>query len=65
MIHPPTNKNLGAIACGAKESTYVNNVFTVLNLGVVLFVIIAGLFKGTYSKHFLNNKQKTNPLRSY
>ncbi|XP_034480396.1 cationic amino acid transporter 2 isoform X1 [Drosophila innubila] len=34
-----------AIASGAKESTRVNNVFTMLNLGVVLFVIIAGLFK--------------------
>ncbi|XP_055384351.1 cationic amino acid transporter 2 isoform X2 [Condylostylus longicornis] len=34
-----------AIAFGAKESTFVNNIFTVLNLGVVLFVIIAGLFK--------------------
>ncbi|XP_032310362.1 cationic amino acid transporter 2 isoform X2 [Drosophila ananassae] len=34
-----------AIAVGAKESTRVNNVFTMLNLGVVLFVIIAGLFK--------------------
>ncbi|XP_052844164.1 cationic amino acid transporter 2 isoform X2 [Drosophila gunungcola] len=33
------------IAVGAKESTRVNNVFTMLNLGVVLFVIIAGLFK--------------------
>ncbi|XP_022218233.2 cationic amino acid transporter 2 isoform X1 [Drosophila obscura] len=33
-----------AIAVGAKESTRVNNVFTILNLGVVLFVIIAGLF---------------------
>ncbi|KAH8379409.1 hypothetical protein KR009_004702 [Drosophila setifemur] len=34
-----------AIAVGAKESTRVNNVFTMLNLGVVLFVIVAGLFK--------------------
>jgi len=37
-----------AIAVGAKESTRVNNVFTMLNLGVVLFVIIAGLFKGEF-----------------
>ncbi|XP_043861925.1 cationic amino acid transporter 2 isoform X2 [Drosophila santomea] len=34
-----------AIAVGAKESTRVNNVFTMLNLCVVMFVIIAGLFK--------------------
>lgn len=37
-----------AIAVGAKESTIVNNVFTMLNLGVVLFVIIAGLFKSMF-----------------
>lgn len=34
-----------AIAFGAKESSIVNNVFTFLNLTVVLFVIIAGSFK--------------------
>lgn len=39
-----------AIASGAKESTRVNNIFTMLNLGVVLFVIIAGLFKGKSKK---------------
>lgn len=35
-----------AIAMGAKESTRLNTAFTLLNLSVVLFVIIAGLFKG-------------------
>lgn len=34
-----------AIAFGAKESSIVNNIFTFLNLAVVLFVIIAGSFK--------------------
>ncbi|XP_011296393.1 cationic amino acid transporter 2 isoform X3 [Musca domestica] len=34
-----------AIAMGAKESTRLNTAFTLLNLSVVLFVIIAGLFK--------------------
>ncbi|XP_073835998.1 cationic amino acid transporter 2 isoform X1 [Musca autumnalis] len=34
-----------AIAIGAKESTRLNTAFTLLNLSVVLFVIVAGLFK--------------------
>lgn len=31
-----------ALAFGAKESTIINNVFTICNLGVVLFVVVAG-----------------------
>ncbi|XP_031625003.1 cationic amino acid transporter 2-like [Contarinia nasturtii] len=38
-----------AIAFGAKESSIVNNVFTFLNLSVVLFVIIAGSFRANLS----------------
>lgn len=34
-----------ALAFGAKESSKVNNLFTFLNLGVVLYVIITGAFK--------------------
>lgn len=34
-----------AVAFGAKESSIVNNIFTFLNLSVVIFVIIAGSFK--------------------
>nr|CAI5848951.1 unnamed protein product [Callosobruchus analis] len=34
-----------AIACGAKESSLVNNVFTLTNISVVLIVIISGLWK--------------------
>ncbi|XP_032689206.1 cationic amino acid transporter 2-like isoform X1 [Odontomachus brunneus] len=34
-----------ALAFGAKESTLANNIFTLVNLGVVLFVVIAGSFK--------------------
>lgn len=34
-----------ALAFGAKESSVVNNIFTFLNLTVVLFVIIVGSFK--------------------
>jgi amino acid transporter len=39
-----------ALAFGAKESSVVNNLFTFLNLGVVLYVIITGAFKG---EHFI------------
>lgn len=34
-----------ALAFGAKESSMLNNVFTMTNLAVVLYVIIAGSFK--------------------
>ncbi|XP_014476015.1 PREDICTED: cationic amino acid transporter 2-like isoform X1 [Dinoponera quadriceps] len=34
-----------ALAFGAKESSLANNIFTVVNLSVVLFVVIAGSFK--------------------
>ncbi|XP_030372056.1 cationic amino acid transporter 2 isoform X2 [Scaptodrosophila lebanonensis] len=46
-----------AIASGAKESTRVNNVFTMLNLGVVLFVIVAGLFKVSSSNWTIPKEQ--------
>ncbi|XP_068142884.1 cationic amino acid transporter 2 isoform X1 [Drosophila tropicalis] len=45
------------IASGAKESTRVNNVFTMLNLGVVLFVFIAGLFKVSSSNWSIPKSQ--------
>jgi len=35
-----------ALAVGVKESSTVNSLFTIINVGVVLFVIIAGSFKG-------------------
>lgn len=35
-----------ALAFGAKESTLANNIFTLVNLGVVVFVVTAGSFKG-------------------
>lgn len=37
---------LAAVAFGAKESTIVNNVFTLVNLTVVVFVVISGSIKG-------------------
>uniref|UniRef100_A0A336KV32 CSON000105 protein n=1 Tax=Culicoides sonorensis TaxID=179676 RepID=A0A336KV32_CULSO len=38
-----------AMAFGLKKSTIINNVFTVSNIGIVLFVIIAGSFKADIS----------------
>lgn len=38
-----------ALAFGAKESSMVNNIFTFVNLSVVLFVIIVGSFKANPS----------------
>ncbi|KAF7987135.1 hypothetical protein HCN44_001790 [Aphidius gifuensis] len=37
-----------AIAFGAKESSVVNNIFTLINLGVVLFVIGAGCIHANF-----------------
>jgi amino acid transporter len=42
-----------ALALGVKESSLVNNLFTLVNIGVVLFVIIAGSFKGKLIALFL------------
>lgn len=36
------------LAFGMKESSIVNNIFTILNIGVVLFVIIGGSIKGKH-----------------
>ncbi|KAF5286541.1 hypothetical protein FQR65_LT12545 [Abscondita terminalis] len=34
-----------ALALGARESSLVNNIFTMVNLSVVLFVVVSGLWK--------------------
>ncbi|CAG9815648.1 unnamed protein product [Phaedon cochleariae] len=34
-----------ALACGAKESSWINNVFTLINLLVVILVIVSGCWK--------------------
>ncbi|XP_011305461.1 cationic amino acid transporter 2 isoform X2 [Fopius arisanus] len=44
-----------ALAFGAKESSLANNIFTFVNLGVVLFVIIAGSFKADAKNWKLEN----------
>lgn len=36
------------LSFGVKESSFVNNFFTALNLGVVIFVIVAGSFYGGF-----------------
>ncbi|KAK0171289.1 hypothetical protein PV328_009037 [Microctonus aethiopoides] len=45
-----------ALAFGAKESSLVNNIFTLINLFVVLFVIIAGSLKADTNNWKLSTK---------
>lgn len=52
----------GALAFGAKESSIVNNIFTFLNLAVVLFVIIAGSFKANPSNWTIPAEQVPDPI---
>lgn len=41
-----------ALAFGLKESSMVNNVFTCLNVAVVLFIIVAGSLQGAKNLRF-------------
>ncbi|XP_058829404.1 cationic amino acid transporter 2-like isoform X2 [Topomyia yanbarensis] len=43
-----------ALAFGLKKSTMVNNFFTVLNIGIVLFVIVAGSINADVSNWTIN-----------
>lgn len=36
------------LAIGVKESTFLNNIFTVINLMTIGVVIVAGIIKGDY-----------------
>ncbi len=45
------------LAIGVKESTRFNSVFTGLNLMVVLFVVIAGSFKISFSNWNIPEEQ--------
>lgn len=46
-----------AVALGAKESTLVNNLFTFVNLGIVLFVVISGAFKSDFANWTIPKEQ--------
>ena len=48
------------LSIGVKESSRFNNIFTVLNLGVVLFVIVAGLSAADSSNWSLTVSNKTD-----
>ncbi|CAH0554504.1 unnamed protein product [Brassicogethes aeneus] len=53
-----------ALSFGMKESSMVNNVVTFINIGVVIFTIIAGLFKADISNWQIqhNATNSTDPL---
>lgn len=68
------------LAVGVKESSLVNNVFTVVNLSVVIYVIVCGCFKldfhnwtipeneastHTHSIFLHTYKQKINDIEKY
>ena len=50
-----------ALAFGAKESSLINNVFTLTNLSVVLYVIITGSFKADPSNWNIPPEQVPEP----
>ncbi|KAL3269775.1 hypothetical protein HHI36_008835 [Cryptolaemus montrouzieri] len=49
-----------ALAFGMKESSLVNNIFTSVNVGLVLFVIIAGSLNAHLSNWFIDPKDVKN-----
>uniref|UniRef100_A0A6P7GJA4 High affinity cationic amino acid transporter 1-like isoform X1 n=1 Tax=Diabrotica virgifera virgifera TaxID=50390 RepID=A0A6P7GJA4_DIAVI len=49
-----------ALAFGLKESSLVNNIFTSLNIGIVLFVIIAGSLKADFKNWNIQPSNTTN-----
>lgn len=38
----------GIVCVGVKQSSIVNNVFTLINMAVIAFILVAGAFKGNY-----------------
>lgn len=55
---------LGLLAFGVKESAMVNKVFTCINVLVLLFVVIAGLIKGSLKNWNLNPAEILNKTTS-
>ncbi|CAG9834155.1 unnamed protein product [Diabrotica balteata] len=49
-----------ALAFGLKESSLANNIFTSLNIGIVLFVIIAGATKADFKNWNIQPNNSTN-----
>nr|XP_040575134.1 cationic amino acid transporter 2-like [Lepeophtheirus salmonis] len=49
------------LACGVKESTRFNGIFTILNIIVVVFVIIAGLFKADTANWSIPKEKLPSP----
>ncbi|XP_072387509.1 cationic amino acid transporter 2-like isoform X2 [Diabrotica undecimpunctata] len=49
-----------ALAFGLKESSLANNIFTSLNIGIVLFVIIAGSTKADFKNWNIQPNNSTN-----
>ncbi|XP_058269460.1 high affinity cationic amino acid transporter 1b isoform X2 [Hemibagrus wyckioides] len=54
----------GLLAFGVKESAMVNKVFTCINVLVLLFVVIAGLIKGSLKNWNLNPAEILNKTTS-
>ncbi|KAK1786407.1 hypothetical protein P4O66_018095 [Electrophorus voltai] len=54
----------GLLAFGVKESAMVNKVFTCINVLVLMFVIVSGLVKGTFSNWTLSPQQILNTSSS-
>lgn len=50
----------GLLAFGVKESAMVNKVFTCVNVLVLLFVVMAGLIKGSLKNWNLNPAEILN-----
>lgn len=44
------------LSIGARESSFLNNIFTSVNMLTIIIVIVAGAIKGTYNYLILKKK---------